>query len=419
MPSRVLLGVTGSIAAIKAPLIARELMRAGFEVRVAMTEGAQQFTTATAMASITGAPVRTDVFAREAVGTGVWHVHLALSAEAMLIAPCSASMIARLRMGLYDDPVSLLAASLSPKTPLVIAPAMDEEMYFQSAVAENLQWLKSRGVKIIEPVSGALASGRSGMGRMSEPEDVVKAFQKSLKNKLSFGSSAPLSESALEDRRILITGGPTHEPIDPVRFIGNRSSGKMAAALAGAAERLGGDVTLIMGPSHVSTNGHFRRINIQTADELRNAVRDELPSADIIIMNAAVSDFAPEETSSKKLKKREIKEEDGSFSLKLRPTPDILSEIAREKRKDQIVVGFALETGESAEAYAVGKMEEKGLDMIVLNRADETGAGFNHDTNKVIIFTRAGAREELPLLTKEECADEIFMRILKIMNTKR
>src|ERR1035437_6411516 len=318
----------------------------------------------------------------------------------MLIAPCSASMIGKLRSAIYGDPVALLAASLPRWTPLVLVPAMDEEMWLQPAVQEALAWLRAHGVLQIGPVKGRLASGLTGMGRMPEPEDIVREFAQFI------GGERDL----LAGKRVLITGGPTYEPIDAVRFLGNRSSGKMAAALAMAARRMGADVTLIMGPTAIGTHGIATRINIETAEEMLAAVREQLPNADIIIMNAAVSDFAAEEILSSKMKKRET----GDLSIKLKRTPDILSEIARSKRMGQVVVGFALEKGEGSEAYARAKLTEKNLDMIVLNDIAEEGAGFGYDTNKVTIFTRDGGVQWLPLLSKEACAVEILKHIARI-----
>jgi phosphopantothenoylcysteine decarboxylase/phosphopantothenate--cysteine ligase len=410
---RIVLGVSGSIAAIKAPRIAAELTREGAEVFCAMTEGARQFVSAEEMSAVSGNETITQIFPGQPpliVGDGphlekagevnTWHVHLARSADAMLIAPCSASMIGKLRSAIYGDPVALLAASLPRWTPLVLVPAMDEEMWLQPAVQEALAWLRAHGVMQIGPVKGRLASGLTGMGRMPEPKDIVREFAQII------GGEREL----LAGKRVLITGGPTYEPIDAVRFLGNRSSGKMAAALAMAARRMGADVTLIMGPTAIGTNGIATRINIETAEEMLAAVREQLPNADIVIMNAAVSDFAAEETLTTKMKKRET----GDLSIKLKRTPDILSEIARSKRMGQIVVGFALEKGEGSEAYARAKLTEKNLDMIVLNDIAQEGAGFGYDTNKVTIFTRDGGVQWLPLLSKEACAIEILKHIANI-----
>lgn len=401
---RIILGVTGSIAAVKAPMLARELMRAGAEVHCAMTESAEQFATATAMAALTRNDVVTSVFPRsKAAGSdvGTWHVHAGRAADLMLIAPCSATTIGKLAGAIYDNPVTLLAACLKPGTPLVLVPAMDEEMWLQPVLQDKLEYLRSKGVLVMEPVSGALASGLTGLGRMAEPQQVVQWLETTMQQQ---------HPQPLAGKRVLITGGPTYEPIDPVRFLGNRSSGKMAVALANAASKLGAQVTLIMGPSSISTNGHIDRVDVETASEMLEAVNRNLGSADIIVMNAAVSDFAPAEVSAGKLKKRE---QQADLTLTLQPTPDILREISKTKRPDQILVGFALETGEKAEAYAMSKLAEKNLDLIVLNRADETGAGFGSETNRITLYFKNGTREALPLMTKAECAEEIFSRLPK------
>jgi phosphopantothenoylcysteine decarboxylase/phosphopantothenate--cysteine ligase len=397
--------VTGSIAAIKAPIVARELMRAGAKVSVALTPSAQRFTTPLAMSALTHEEAITEMLPQSTSSeSGTWHIKLARSAQAMLIAPCSATTIGKLRAGIYDNAVTLLASALPRETPLIIAPAMDEEMWLQTIVQQNIEALRQAGVLVIDPVSGPLASGIVGHGRMLEPNVLVEQFTQLL--------SSASSHLPLFGKTVLITGGPTYEPLDPVRFIGNRSSGKMAVALAGVAEQLGANVTLIMGPSPIHTNGNNRRIDIETAEEMRAAVLAEIADADIIIMNAAVSDFSAANESLTKLKKRDITDAEGKLSIELQRTPDILSEIARIKRKDQRVIGFALETGAGAESYAKGKLLEKDLDMIVLNRADETGAGFGGDTNKVTIFSRNGSKNALPLMSKEECAREIFALIL-------
>jgi phosphopantothenoylcysteine decarboxylase/phosphopantothenate--cysteine ligase len=407
---RIILGVTGSIASVKASRIAVELKHAGADVFCVMTDSAHQFTNAEELRTASGHEVITKIFAaatsvqgtRDASGRlgNTWHVELGRSADAMLIAPCSASIAGRLRSAIYDDPVCLVAASLPRSTPLVLAPAMDEEMWLQPALQDALAWLRMHEVSTLGPVTGLLASGLTGMGRMPEPDQIVAEFAEIV---------AP--NSSLRGKRVLITGGPTYEPIDAVRFLGNRSSGKMAAALAVAAKRMGADVTLIMGPSAISTNGIAERLDVETADEMLAAVKQQLQHADIIIMNAAVSDFTPETVVAGKMKKRETGE---APSIQLRRTPDILSEIARSKRDGQIVVGFALEKGAGSEAYARGKLEEKKLDMIVLNDIAEGGAGFGTETNKVTIFTHDGAKSELPLMTKEQCAREILKLVSAI-----
>ena len=398
---RIILGITGSIAADKAPLVARELMRSGAEVTPVLTEGALQFTTATALSALTKQTAITSIFPadkKSSSDSGTWHIHLARSATAMLIAPCSATTIGKLAGGIYDNAVTLLASSLPQTTPLIIAPAMDEEMWLQPAVQENIRVLRSRGVLVIEPTIGALASGLTGKGRMLEPAELVMEVRRMLD-----------VAKPLEGKRVLITGGPTYEPIDPVRFIGNRSTGKMAAALARAAERMGAEVTLIMGPSAIATNGTIERINVETSDEMAMVVLSRFVLADILIMSAAVADFRPESVSQTKLKKRATESE--NTTLELVRTQDILNSIKEFRRPDQTVVGFALEKGAGSVDYALGKLREKELDYIVLNDISEFGSGFAHDTNKVTIFSKAGKKIELPLLTKDECAVRILETI--------
>ncbi len=429
MPSlenkRIILGVTGSIAAIKAPAVARELVRAGASVTCVATDGALQFTTAEELSEASGQPVIISIFSgqehhppapssSQRRGSDVWHVHLARSADAMLIAPCSASAIGMLRTGIYDNAVTLVAASLPKGTPLVIVPAMDEDMWLQAAVQENLAWLKRHGVFVIEPVVGKLASGLTGMGRMPEPEDIVEKFARIVAPASSPVSGSangePAGTPALQGKRILITGGPTYEPIDAVRFIGNRSSGKMAAALAIESKHMGADVTLILGPTTpfplLEKEGVSLR-TVGTAEEMLQAVNAETATADIIIMSAAVADFAPEHASEGKMKKGAGE----TMTLTLKKTPDILAEISKSKRPDQIIVGFALEKGDEAEDYARKKLLEKNLDMIVMNNIADEGAGFGYDTNKITIFTKSGERIALPLMSKEQCAKEILNRI--------
>lgn len=400
---RIIYGVTGSVAAVKAPIVARELVRRGAVVYPALTASGAQFTTAYGLSVLTKNETAADVFG----SPSTWHIHLGRSVDAMLIAPCSATTIGKLRYGIYDTVVTLLAASFPKGTPLVVAPAMDEEMWLQPAVQENIAWLREQGVLIIEPVSGALASGLEGMGRMLEPEELVDEFD----NMLSTPRPATTGQKvklAFEGKRVLISGGPTYEPIDPVRFIGNRSSGKMAAALANeAASVFGGNVTLVMGPSSVKTRPFVKRIDVESTNEMYASMLEHLPGSDIIIMSAAVSDYRAKNVSRAKLKKVDNE----APTIELERTTDILMKIASEKRDDQIVVGFALESMEEGDTYARKKLEEKELDIIVLNSFDENGSGFGTDTNKVTIFTKNGLRRELGLMTKTECAREILATI--------
>jgi phosphopantothenoylcysteine decarboxylase/phosphopantothenate--cysteine ligase len=414
---KIIYGITGSIAAIKSPIIARELMRADAEVYPVMTDSAEQFVTPYALSILTKNEAINSIFPSQnselKAQNSTWHIHLGRSADAMLIAPCSAATLGKLRYGIYDNAVLLAAASLRPKTPLVIAPAMDEEMWLQPAVQENILWLKSKGVRIIEPISGELASGFSGMGRMKEPDELVKEFQSILSNHEPRATNHEITPLPLQAKRILITGGPTYEPIDPVRFIGNRSSGKMGAALATVAwGEFGASVTLVMGPSSVSTNEMINRIDVETTEQMHSAATQQALGADIIIMSAAVSDYRIKEYSDSKLKKSG---KDKVHKLELEPTADILKDIAKHKKDNQIIVGFALESKERGEEYAKKKLEEKSLDMIVLNYFDEDGAGFSTDTNRITIFTKTGKRTDIALSSKTDCAREILNHVVALI----
>jgi len=419
MPSlsgkRIILGVTGSIAAIKSPLIAAALAHEGASVTCVLTKSALQFTTEPELEIASDRSVISHIFpgsdqasSADLRGEKTWHVHLARGADAMIIAPCSASTIGMLRAGIYDNPVTLVAASLPRTTPLILVPAMDEEMWLQPAVQESLAWLKKNGAVVIGPVKGNLASGLVGMGRMTEPEDIVRNFIRLISDTTPHPNPLlQVGEGVLVGKKVLITGGPTFEPIDAVRFIGNRSSGKMAAAIAAEAKKMGAEVTLIMGPSQIETDGIANRYDVETAEEMLAVVQAQADDADIIIMSAAVADFTPEKKSEEKLKKGSSE----SMTLTLRKTPDILAEIAKSKRAGQFIVGFALEKGDEAASYAQKKLVEKNLDMIVLNNIADEGAGFGYDTNKITIFTKSGDRRDFPLMSKEQCAREILKGI--------
>ncbi|MBS1904316.1 MAG: bifunctional phosphopantothenoylcysteine decarboxylase/phosphopantothenate--cysteine ligase CoaBC [Bacteroidetes bacterium] len=417
---KIIYGITGSVATIKAPIVARELMRAGAEVHCVLTTHAEQFTTAYALSVLTKHEAITSIFPTphsrpSTQHSSTWHIDLGRSADAMLIAPCSATTLGKLRFGIYDNAVLLAAASLREGTPLVVAPAMDEEMWLQPAVRENIEWLRGKGVYVIEPTSGALASGLSGKGRMKEPDELVEEFAH------MWASATPTTPTpnpkpehgTLSGKRILITGGPTYEPIDPVRFIGNRSSGKMGAALANVAlQEFGAAVTLVMGPSSEQTEGLMHRIDVESAAEMYRAVMQQLPAADIVVMSAAVSDYRIKNYSAAKLKKDASR---SALTLELELTTDILKDIAANTRSGQFVVGFALESKERGEEYARKKLTEKSLDMIVLNYFDEAGAGFATDTNRVTIFLKDGSRRDFALAGKREIAREIFTLIASLI----
>lgn len=404
---KIIYGVTGSIAAIKAPIVARELMRQGADVHCVLTPSAEKFTTGYALSVLTQNDAHSDIFTAT---NSTWHVHLGRTADVMLIAPCSATTLGKLRYGIYDNAVLLAASSLREGTPLVLAPAMDEEMWLQPAVQENIEWLKGHGAYIIEPTSGALASGLTGKGRMLEPSELIEKVEELLGQlPASSGQWSAMDKSKLSGKKILITGGPTYEPIDPVRFIGNRSSGKMGAALAESAlNEFGASVTLIMGPSHSKTNSLINRIDVETAEEMRQAARSQFLGNDIIIMSAAVSDYRAKEYSDAKLKKSEK----NISHLELEKTTDILKELSSLKKDNQVLVGFALESKERGREYAKAKLASKSLDMIVLNYFDEAGAGFSGDTNHVTVFAKSGDEIDIPPMSKKACATEI-LRIIE------
>jgi phosphopantothenoylcysteine decarboxylase / phosphopantothenate---cysteine ligase len=400
---KILYGVTGSIAAVKAPIIARELMRAGADVHCVLTPSAEQFTTGYALSVLTKNDVYSNIFTPT---NSTWHVHLGRSVEAMLIAPCSATTLGKLRYGIYDNAVLLAASSLREGTPLILVPAMDEEMWLQPAVQENVVWLKAHGALVIQPTSGALASGLTGKGRMLETDELIAHVEELLsKGATRSAGWQPKNNSRLSGKKILITGGPTYEPIDPVRFIGNRSSGKMGAALADSAlNDFGSHVTLIMGPSHEKTSPMVNRIDVETASEMLAATTSQFTGHDIIIMSAAVSDYRTKEYVDTKLKKGEK----DIFHLELERTTDILKSLSLVKEPRQFLVGFALESRERGREYAKAKLASKSLDLIVLNYFDEEGAGFSTDTNHVAVFMKDGSEIEIPPMSKKACAKEIL-----------
>lgn len=389
----ILLGVSGSIAAYKAPLLVREFVKHNAEVRVAMTPSASAFVTPLTLATLSRNPVVTEALPTDVStsNAGTWHIDLGRWADVMLIAPASANTIAKLLHGEADNPVAMLALSL--RCPLIIAPAMDEEMLINKATQTNLETLKARGVHVISTAHGELASGLVGEGRLAEIGTIVEYVNNLLAKKKS-----------LQGVRVLVTAGPTHEPIDPVRFLGNRSSGKMGFAIAEEAAQRGADVTLVSGPSELRNSPAIKRINVETAAEMYSAVKKEHKKCDILIMAAAVADFTPKKYSPVKSKKQK-----GAFPLELVPTKDILKELVASKGKT-VHVGFALETDNELN-NAKKKLKEKKLDMIVLNSVSEKGAGFGVDTNVITIIDKKGDAKKFPMMTKQECAEVILDNI--------
>jgi len=394
-PRKVLLGVTGGIAAFKTPLLVRALVKAGAEVQVVMTRAAHDFVTPLTLSTVSGRPVLTDLIS----GEGTWndHVHLARWADVMLIAPATANTLGKMAHGLCDD--LLLACYLSATCPVFVAPAMDLEMFRDAGTRTNLDTLRERGVRTIGPDSGELASGLSGEGRMTEPDAIVDAM-----------IGALLGGSKLAGKRILVNAGPTQEAIDPVRYIGNRSTGKMGFALAEEAALRGALVELVAGPVSLKTDRPgITRTDVVSAAEMAAACKTRFPQVDIAILSAAVADWRPASTAEEKMKKS-----NALVPLQLEPTEDILAWMGANKRAGQILVGFALETT-NERVNAEGKLQRKNLDLIVLNSLKDTGAGFGHDTNRVTIFGRDTNTNELPLMSKADTARHILDQLERLL----
>ena len=392
----IVLGITGSIAAYKACLIIRGLIKQGAEVQVVITPAGREFITPITLSTLTQKPVICDFFNHQ---DGTWnsHVDLGLWADAMLIAPATASTIGKMAHGVADN--MIITTYLSMKAPVFIAPAMDLDMYAHPSTQENLQLLSKRGNHIIEPGTGFLASKLEGKGRMQEPEEIVRTLDE------YFSQS-----QELKGKRVLITAGPTYEKIDPVRFIGNYSSGKMGFALAEECARRGAEVELVSGP--VSLQIHHpsvHRTNVESAQEMFHAATERFTQADIAILCAAVADFTPTQVAGTK-----IKREGEELVLHLSPTHDIAQCLGKMKRDGQIMIGFALETNDE-EAHAKDKLKRKNLDFIVMNSLQDKGAGFRHDTNKVTIIDAQG-KTEYPLKDKKEVAEDIVNRICTLLS---
>lgn len=396
-PRKVLLGVTGGIAAFKAPLLVRALVKAGAQVQVVMTPAAHDFVTPLTLSTVSGRPVLTHLIDRS--GEGVWndHVHLARWADVLLIAPATANTLAKMAHGLCDD--LLLACFLSATCPVFVAPAMDLEMYKDPASQGNLQALRDRGVRTIGPDSGPLASGLVGEGRMTEPEGIVEALIRAL-----------MVPSKLAGKRLLISAGPTQEAIDPVRYIGNRSTGKMGFALAEEAAARGAQVDLIAGPVALRTDRPgISRIDVVSAAEMAEACKARFEGCDLAIMAAAVADWRPANAATAKIKKGGVLP-----PLEVEATEDILAWMGAHKDDRQRLVGFALETTDE-ERHAQDKLARKNLDLIVLNSLNDPGAGFGHDTNKVTVFGKDKKVHHLPLTSKAATAIAILDHIERLL----
>ena len=387
----IIVGVTGSIAAYKAAMLVRLLMKEGSEVKVMMTPLAKEFITPLTMATLSRNPVLVDFFDPE---NGAWnsHIDLGLWADALLIAPATANTIAKMTTGTADN--LLLTTCLSARCQVFVAPAMDVDMFCHAATTQNLETLRSRGVHIIEPSTGELASGLDGKGRMEEPENIVRYLADALKK----GDCA--------GKKILVTAGPTYEPIDPVRFLGNHSSGRMGYALAEELAQRGAEVILVSGPTSLQVkHPAIRRIEVTSASEMYQAAITHFPAMDAAIMAAAVADFTPATAQPEKMKdKRE-------FDLKLVPTADIAAELGKMKRPGQVLAGFALETGNETE-NAMKKLTRKNFDFIVLNSLNDAGAGFGHTTNKITIIDKDGHSAHFELKPKNRVAEDIVDKLV-------
>ena len=397
---KVILGVTGSIAAYKAVYLLRRLVEHGADVTVVMTREAAQFAAPLTFQVLSGNPVFTDMF-EHSHGGEISHLYIGRMADMVVIAPATANIIGKMAGGIADDLLSTIL--LACTCPVLMAPAMDYEMYENRTVQKNISYLKQLGVNFTGPVSGPLASGAEGPGRMSEPDDILAQIKETI--------AAP-SARDFEGRTVLVTAGPTREAIDPVRYLSNRSSGKMGYAVAEAAKRRGARVILISGPVALTQPAGTELVKVTTSDEMLNAVINRLPEADIVVMSAAVSDFKPAEVSDSKIKKENLQYSSkgtGGISLNLVKTQDILSEISGKKGK-QFIAGFAAET-DNVVANAKNKLISKGLDMIVANDITRTGAGFEVDTNIVTLIDRWGGVVEYPIMTKKEIADKILDHI--------
>lgn len=394
---KVLLGVTGSIAAYKAAHLVRELAKAGAQVQVVMTEAAHDFVTPLTLATVSDRPVLTHLVNREGDGTWNDHVHLARWADVMLIAPASANTLGKMAHGLCDN--LLLACYLSATCPVYVAPAMDLEMWKDAGTRNNLDVLLQRGVRAIGPERGELASGLNGEGRMTEPERIVDRLVADL-----------IGSSKLRGKRVLITAGPTQEAIDPVRYIGNRSTGKMGFALAEEAAARGAQVELVTGPVAMTIDrAGITRTNVISAAEMAIACKAISAMSDVVIMSAAVADYRPTDPATAKIKKK-----DSKLEIDLELTEDILAWMGENKPQGQTLVGFALETDNEL-VHAKDKLARKKLDLLVLNSLRNVGAGFGHDTNQVTLLLPGTDPKELPLMSKADTARAILDRLEELL----
>ncbi len=390
----ILLGVSASIAAYKSAHLVRLLKKAGAHVRVVMTPASLDFITPLTLATLSEEPVYSQ-FVEEGDETGVWnnHVDMALWADLLLIAPCSANTLGKMVGGQCDN--LLMACYLSAKCPVFVAPAMDLDMYKHGSTKDNLKTIVDRGNVLIPAESGELASGLVGEGRMAEPEHIIAFLEDEL-----------LRKQPMFGKKALVTAGPTYEAIDPVRFIGNHSSGKMGIALANVLAKKGAEVILVCGPSSVASLPEVKRIDVHSANEMNQVCLEHYAEMHLVICAAAVADYQPAQVAQQKIKKKE-----DTLHIDLKPTPDILAGLGSKKEK-QVLIGFALET-ENEEANAKSKLERKNLDLIVLNSLQDKGAGFGHDTNKVKLIDRHNKSYSFGLKSKEAIAGDIINHIIE------
>ncbi|MGC1490728.1 MAG: bifunctional phosphopantothenoylcysteine decarboxylase/phosphopantothenate--cysteine ligase CoaBC [Candidatus Acidiferrum sp.] len=402
-PMRITLGVTGGVAAYKAAELVRLLQQDGFIVQVVMTRGAREFVTPLTFAALSGQKVITDLFEKSEAGeanleSAVEHIAIAQRTDLLLVAPATADVLAKFARGIADD--FLTSLYLAVTAPVVVAPAMNVNMWNHAATQENIEMLRARGVRIVNPDEGYLACGMTGAGRLAGQQEIIAAVREALH-----------AQQDLAGQTILITAGPTCEDIDPVRYLTNRSSGKMGYAVAEAAARRGAKVILVSGPVNLETPAGVERIDIRTAGEMHRAVAEKFPGCSVAIFAAAVADYRPVETAGEKITRNRE-----TLSLTLEPTPDILASIASRKG-EALVVGFAAETQSVAE-NARKKLAAKNADLVVANDVTAEGAGFDHDTNIVTLFARDGRDLALPKLKKSEVAQRILDEVVRLRSLR-
>ncbi len=393
-----MLGVTGSIAAYKAAPLVRHLKKAGAEVQVLMTPDAERFVTPLTLGTLSEKEVLTEIFPENEEGSWTKHVTLGQWGDLFVVAPATAQTVAKLAHGFCDS--MLTATALSARCPLLVCPAMDRDMYRHAATQDNLERLQEIGYTVMPAAHGELASGLVGQGRMPEPEDILERAADML------ADTEPTTDASLAGHDVLVTAGPTREPIDPARVLTNPSTGTMGYALAEAAVARGASVTLVSGPTALSPPPDVEVVSVETAEEMNEAVQARRTDADYVFMAAAVADYAPADPSTSKRKKT-----DDDRVLHLRRTPDILQTLGTHKRPEQVLVGFALETDDALE-NAGRKLDEKNLDWIVVNDPTEDGAGFGVSTNRVTLLRPDGTSEDLPRMPKGEVAEALLDRVL-------